>query len=149
MFRRTRSMAVLGALTVCAALSIVPTQAEEAVAEVSAEVSKGRNYTAQFYKGELNDLYENFSEEMTEQMSIEDLRGFLRMVTNQLGVEKDILEENIREKDGYHIYTRRVTFTKVQIEALVMWAFRDDGTIGGFFIRPNSDGSPESKPAEG
>lgn len=99
----------------------------------------GQQYTAWFYAGEADKIWELFSPEMRKAVgSVENLRTFKSQVEAQAGTETSILEEKLETvgQPPVQVYVRRARFSKVSVPVVVQWAILDDGKIGGFFVRP-------------
>ncbi|MDP9122639.1 MAG: M23 family metallopeptidase, partial [Acidobacteriota bacterium] len=96
-----------------------------------------RRYTAWFYAGELDKIWDRFSPEMRQTIGGADkLRNFRDQALAQLGVEQTVLDERVRPAGIYKAYERRARFTATQVPMLVQWTLTADGTVAGFFIRP-------------
>ena len=123
------------------ALSLVASPLSAQEAPDSATLELGRQFTQWFYAGEDQKLWEKFGPQMREAMgAVANLPGFRDQVATQLGEETAVTEETTMEAQGYKIYLRTSTFSKMDSPILTQWAIAEDGTIGGFFIRPKPAG---------
>jgi hypothetical protein len=104
------------------------------------ELAAGRAHVQKFYAGELETLHNSFSKEMQAELTLEALRATHRQVTEQLGTEREIVDEKITNKDGFTVYLRRVRFDK-QLEGVFEWhiVWREDRSVAGLFIRRGGD----------
>lgn len=113
---------------------------ETAAPSAKPDVQKlGQQYTAWFYAGEADKIWERFSDKMREAVgSVENLRSFKSQVEAQAGTETSIVEEKLETvgQPPVQVYVRRARFSKAPVPVVVQWAILDDGKIGGFFIRP-------------
>ncbi len=141
-------LALVALLAVPAAVAAPPPQGRDAAApSADPAMTSGRELTTAFYRGELADVHQRFSAEMKQQIPLEDLQGFLKQVGEQMGVEQEVLDERVEDRGEYRVYARRARFEKFPEEVVVLWAFRPDGEVGGFFIRPAEPPAPSPTPA--
>jgi len=126
-----RIRTLLFVMLVVAGASLVAQEAEP-----SREMEFGRSYTMYFYRGELGRVHANFTAKFKEAMSLAKLRDSRREVSLQLGVETELLGEEIVSKDEFKIYVRRARFEKFDGIVEVVVAMREDHSIAGFAVRP-------------
>ena len=119
------------------AFLLPPIVAAPAEPQASPEIAKGRELTQLFYRGELSKVHGEFSREFKEAMSLETLRAHRVKLSNQLGVEKLLLDERIETAGDYRVYLRKCRFEKSEEDILVQWWFRDDGKLGAFRVQPS------------
>jgi hypothetical protein len=120
-------------------LAVMPLSAQES--PDSATLELGRQFTQWFFAGEDQKLWEKFGPQMKEAMgAVANLPGFRDQVATQLGEETAVTEETTMEAQGYKIYLRTSTYSKMDGPILTQWTIAEDGTIGGFFIRPKPVG---------
>jgi hypothetical protein len=120
-------------------LAATPLAAQEA--PDSATLEMGRQFTQWFFAGEDQKLWEKFGPEMKQALgAVANLTGFRDQVATQLGNETEVTEETVTEAQGYKVYLRTSTYSKVGTPVITQWAIADDGIIGGFFIRPKPAG---------
>jgi murein DD-endopeptidase MepM/ murein hydrolase activator NlpD len=106
-------------------------QADEAV------LGQGRQYTQQFYDGELAPITERFSSAMTEAVGGEErLAVFRQQVLGDLGAEVEVLDEQVSSENGLDTYRRFARFEKSAQTLIVEWAFTAEA-IEGFRIVPD------------
>lgn len=105
-----------------------------------ASLAVGRAHVQKFYAGEIEALHKSFSKEMQAELTLEQLRATHSQVTEQLGAERELVDEKITDKDGFTVYVRRVRFTK-QVEGIFEWhmAWREDKSLAALFIRRGAD----------
>jgi hypothetical protein len=97
----------------------------------------GRQYTAWFYAGEADRLWERFSPEMKQALgSAGALRGFREQVAAQVGTEEEVLSEEVAAVPPYRVYVRKVKMSKAPMAVVVQWTLDQAGGIAGFFVRP-------------
>ncbi len=99
-------------------------------------LEQGRIYTEWFYSGSFEDLRDKFSEEMKNSLSINDLTILHDQVSEQLGIEIEVLNENVSSVQGYELYERIVRFSLYQGPIQVQWFLGESNYIYGFYIRP-------------
>ena len=103
----------------------------------------GRQYTAWFYAGEAEKLWERFSPEMKKALtSADNLKTFRGQVEAQIGTETEIVSEQITPSPPYQVYLRTVRMSKAPMPVIVQFALDASGTIVGFFIRPVQEPAP-------
>jgi hypothetical protein len=107
-------------------------------------LSWGRMYTQWLYQGKVDKLWARLGPDMRQQFggSPKELLAFHDRLTQQLGVEQALLGETFVPGSGYAIYKRRATFSLSSRPVLVSWTFGEDGTIGGFVLRPEGPPPP-------
>jgi Peptidase family M23 len=106
-------------------------QAEQMILE------RGRQHTAWFYEGRLDDIWTRLSEDFRKQLqSQENLAAFRATSQASLGKEREMVNEVARHDRGLDIYTRTIRVTSVDALIEIMWAWDAGGTITGFLIRP-------------
>jgi hypothetical protein len=124
----------------CTLLATLVAPASAQPAKIDAQIDlqeTGRQYTSWFYKGEIERIWEHFSPEMKKAIgSVEALRTFRTQVESQLGTETSILSEKVSPVDSFQVYTRKAKFSKAPMTIVVEWALNSDGTVAGFFVRP-------------
>jgi len=98
----------------------------------------GRQYTALFYAGETDRIWQVFSPEMKKVLgSAEALKEFRDKVIQQTGQETSVLSEHVQPSgSGALIYERLASFSAAPSPWLVQWALESDGTVTGFTIQP-------------
>jgi hypothetical protein len=112
---------------------------EEAPASKDDEmVVLGRKYVHQFYNGQLTEVYKSFSSAMKESMSFEQFSGIREKLSAQLGDEQQVIGESTAPNGEFTEYRRLARFEKSEGNILVLWAMREDGSIGAFYFRPAS-----------
>ena len=139
-------------LLALAVVLIAPTVAQEspaagespkAVGE-SSVIESGRRLTEQFYQGKLEDIHLAFSTEMKTEFPLERLAAVRDQVFDHLGPEIEVHDEQVREKNDYTVYRGLVSFEKRRSGKFeVLWTFRSDDLVAGFFIRDASAGQSE------
>lgn len=98
-------------------------------------IDHSRIYTEKFYTKDFEYLYDKFSQDMKNAMSISALGDFHTQVLNQLGVEVSILDEQLDTiTTQYDIYNRTASFDKYQGPVLVRWVLDSEMIIQGFLI---------------
>jgi hypothetical protein len=106
-------------------------------------LERGRECTRQFYAGETAALWPRFSAELKAALGDEaNLETFRKQAAEQLGVEAEVLREDVLPAGELTSYRRRARFEKLEDALLVTWSFDAEGTIVGFSIAPE-----RSKPA--
>ncbi len=113
-------------------------QGETPAAKDDKTVALGRKYLRQFYTGELTEVYKSFSSAMKESMSFEQLSEIREKLDSQLGSEQELIGESTAPNGEFTEYRRLARFEKHDGNVLVLWAMREDGSIGAFYFRPVS-----------
>lgn len=93
-------------------------------------------YTEQFYAGELEKLFERFSDEMKTQLPLDRLRELHAFVAERYGREVELIDQDTQTKDEYRGFVRWARFSDHEGVIQIEWILRRDDTIAGFFIRP-------------
>jgi murein DD-endopeptidase MepM/ murein hydrolase activator NlpD len=107
-------------------------QSEEAILE------QGRQYTQQFYDGELASVAEKFSEAMIQAVGGEErLAVFRQRVLGELGTEVEVVAEQVSSDNGLNTYRRSARFEKSAQILIVEWAFTAEA-IEEFRIVPDA-----------
>ena len=97
----------------------------------------GAELTSMFYEGRIDAVWGRMDERMRAALgSKEALAAFRVQVAEQLGDESTVVEETLGSEQGYHLYLRRARFEKYGGVVVVQWALAADGTVAGFYIRP-------------
>jgi murein DD-endopeptidase MepM/ murein hydrolase activator NlpD len=110
-----------------------------------ATLEQGRQYTQQFYDGELTPIAETFSSAMTEVIGGEEgLAAFRQQVLDQLGAEVEVLDEQTSTLPGMNVYRRVARFENTEQAFVVQWAF-SDVAIEGFQITPDTSAEASSE----
>lgn len=106
-------------------------------------LATGRQYTAWFYAGEIDKLWERFIPEMKQALgSADNVRAFREQVETQLGKETEVVSEELVPHPPYQVYARLVKMAKVSMPILVQWTLDGAGNVTGFFIRPVQEEAP-------
>jgi hypothetical protein len=95
-----------------------------------------RDYTQQFYRGELAQLYLLFTDNLRKELPMERLMLMHRQMVDSYGKETEVVAEDSREKDGHRGFVRWAKFDKHDGLIKVQWILRGDDRISGFFIVP-------------
>ena len=103
----------------------------------------GRDYTDAFFASELEEIWDNLSEQMVAAFgSLDALEGFRTQVETQLGDESVLVSENVQEMSGNYVYVRVARFAKFAEPIQVVWSFDGDGIVTGFQITPVQKEAP-------
>lgn len=98
---------------------------------------RGRALTQQFYRSELDALWDEMNPDMRASLgSKEQFATFRKQVDAQLGNEVKLLDEKAARAEPYQVYVRTAEFSKVKGAVILQWAFGADGKIVGFVVRP-------------
>jgi hypothetical protein len=94
-------------------------------------------YTRMFYDGELDLLFERFSQEMQEQvLPLERLVALYEHVVAEYGSETRVLAVDSQTKGEYRAFVRWSEFDKTDEIIEVQWILRENDEVAGFWIRP-------------
>lgn len=106
-------------------------------ADPSDPLERGRAFTALFYEGRTDSLWEMFGGAMRAHMeSRENLDAFRQKVALELGDEVAVLSENATQVGDNDVYSRLARFQDAPQAMEVLWAFDARGVVQGFVIRP-------------
>jgi hypothetical protein len=101
-----------------------------------------RAYTEQFYRGDLDKLYERFSPEMRSTLPLDRLRALRAQVAERYGKEVAVLGEDSQVKGEYRGFVRWARFDRYDGVMEVQWILRNDDSVAGLFVRPARTGKP-------
>lgn len=103
----------------------------------------GRQCTADFYEGRVEQVWERFGPAMKSALgSADKLKAFREQVTGQLGEESAVESETVTASGPVQTYVRVARFSRFPEPIEIVWSFGDAGSVEGFYIRP------QQKPAE-
>jgi len=126
---------ILVACLLIFSLSSYKEKESETTIENKTAIEQAREYTEKFYKKEFEVLYDNFSSEMKNAISLSGLEDFHGQIQNQLGTELRILNEQLDTiSTQYDIYNRIASFDKYDGPVLIRWVLDEEMTVYGFFI---------------
>ncbi len=114
----------------------------------AAMLAKVHDYTARFYRGEIDLLYDEFSPGLKQELSLEQFSTLYEYVGENFGKQTQIIEEDAAATDEYRGFVRWARFDKTDDIIEIRWTLRrDDNSIVEFWIRPakkrvGSAGSP-------
>lgn len=54
----------------------------------------------------------------------------------EVGSETSVLDERVQTVGDHQVYTRRAKFSRTPLIVEVTWEIGRDGSIGGFYVRP-------------
>jgi hypothetical protein len=108
-------------------------------------------YTAMFYRGELDALFESFSDEMQGIVPREQLSAVHEHAVTNFGKEIRVIAEDSAVKNDYRGFVRWAQFDKTDQVIEIQWILRPNDEIAGFFIRPaqkerRGEGDPSVQP---
>ena len=78
---------------------------------VSPEWERVEGFTKQFYEGELDELYANFSAGYKEEFSLQSLVDLRDRMLTEFGEEVEVVATRIEENQGYHAFFRDSRFS--------------------------------------
>ena len=104
--------------------------------EDSPELSSGRAYARQFYRGELPELHARFAESLKSRMDLAALSAMHRQLNQQLGLETRLLDERVVAIAGSPVYVRRARFERFDGEVEVLIQLDPDRSVAGLMFRP-------------
>jgi len=107
----------------------LPSGADEAL-------DRGRSCYQRFDAGELQPLWDQFSADMQQALSLEALTAFREQTRAQLGAETALVEESADVQGPLSNYRRVARFEKFEGPIEAVFAFDADGKVSGFFVRP-------------
>jgi len=105
-------------------------------------LAAGRELTRQLYEGQLDEVYTRLSDDFRTEMTREQLAATRQSIVDRLGAEQRVTRESARIEGEYLVYRRHAAFSGHDGTIEVVWAFRPDGKVGGFFVRDLADAPP-------
>ena len=106
-------------------------------AEGRAVLELGRRCAADFYEGELDDLWARFTPEMRGALGERTNLGTFREQTEeQLGEELQVVDESVVTKAGFRTYRRKSRFAGLETLIELLVSLDDDDRVAGFSIQP-------------
>ena len=105
----------------------------------------GQRYTADFFAGRHNIIWQQMTDSMRKAMGSEAALGELqRRVSAGAGTETRVIRETVRRQPGAETYLRYSLFDRSKVPVLVSWSFDEHGRIDGFQIRPEPQPAPSA-----
>jgi len=101
-----------------------------------AELTTVREYTEMFYKGQLDLLHAEFSDEMREVVPMEQLNSMFEHAVTTYGEEIRVIAEDMQTRDDLRGFVRWARFDKTEEVIEIQWILKQNDEIAGFFIRP-------------
>jgi hypothetical protein len=102
-----------------------------------AEHATAHRYTGMFYRGEIDLLFERFSEEMQEEiLPLDQLTALYEHMITHYGTETRVLAVDSKTNGEYRAFVRWAAFDKTEDVIEVQWILRENDVIAGFWIRP-------------
>ncbi len=106
----------------------------------------GRDLTSLFYEGEVEEIWDLFSDVMRQAIgSVEQLKTFQQQTMEQFGPESNLVSETTNGRQGLRVYERVVEYENLETEVQVQWAFDANGVIQAFGIRPLQREAPSQR----
>jgi hypothetical protein len=121
-------------------LTPVPVPPQPGPARADPGFERVRAYTEQFYRGDLEKLYERFSPEMRATLPLERLRALRAQIAERYGKEVAVLGEDSQVKGEYRGFVRWARFDRYDGVMEVQWILRKDDSVAGLFVRPARTG---------
>jgi hypothetical protein len=121
-----------------------PETATRPLGDVQVTITRGadpgleavRRYTGMFYRGELEQLFENFSPEMrNEILPLAKLRELREFVREEYGEEVEVVGEDSQTRGDYRGFARWARFSKHEGLIEFQWILRSDDTVAGLLVR--------------
>ncbi len=105
-------------------------------------IAEGRRWTAAFYARETQLMWDHMDDPLRKLLGDKaGLDAFREQIANQLGAEKELVEETVKRERGASLYLRVAKFTKSSQRFLLVIGL-SDGRVTSFGIKPASDGLP-------
>jgi hypothetical protein len=98
----------------------------------------GRQYTEWFYSDLGDSVMAHASDRVRERITAAQLSELLGQLIAQVGVEQEVLSEQIVPRDSLSGYLREARFERLAESLVLAWTLDAKGVIYGFFIRPKS-----------
>ena len=107
-----------------------------ATATDPAVFARVHEYTDLFYEGSLDVLYEKFSEEMREALSMTQFVRLHAHMRANFGKETSVVAEETQTKGDRRGFVRWAHFDNTDEIIEIQWILRPDDAVAGFFLRP-------------
>jgi hypothetical protein len=128
------AVATLPLLLLLAACAREPTVSPP---EPQSTTAYGRAYTAWFYAGEIDRLWDRLSPEMRQLFGTPaGLRSFRGEVQTDAGAERQVIEERVVPWLQSEIYNRTATFAKLGDPLWIQWTLGPTGVVLGLLVKP-------------
>jgi hypothetical protein len=98
----------------------------------------GRQYTEWFYADLGDSVMAHASDRVRERITAAQLSELLGQLIAQVGMEQEVLSEQIVPRDSLSGYLREARFELLAEPLVLAWTLDARGVIYGFFIRPKS-----------
>lgn len=96
-----------------------------------------RKYLADFYAGNVGEMWAHFSPEMKAALKDEAAwRQIATQMNAQIGKETSVENERVMPGPNYLVYTRLARYSVLPMPGVATFAFADNGEISGFSIAP-------------
>jgi hypothetical protein len=96
----------------------------------------GRQYTEWFYADLGDSVMAHASDQVRERITAAQLSELLGQLIAQVGMEQEVLSEQIVPRDSLSGYLREARFELLAEPLVLAWTLDARGVIYGFFIRP-------------
>ena len=121
----------------CVMAAVVAGSGAQAQVADSVALERGRELTNLFYDGDMDAVVALFDDTMREAIGGPDgLSAFRQQITDQLGAETEVSNEEIIAQGEHRVYVRTARFEKFGGPINVVWAFDTAGRVAGFQVRP-------------
>lgn len=98
----------------------------------------GRQYTEWFYSDLGDSVIAHAADRVRERITAAQLSELLGQLIAQVGMEQEVLSEQIVPRDSLSGYLREARFERLAEPLVLAWTLDARGVIHGFFIRPKS-----------
>jgi len=113
-------------------------QYEQVYADLIAQVTEqAQYYVTLFNENRLEELHENFSDQMKQLTSLEDLELMRDARVRQLGVESEVVSDSMRLSGPNFIYERISIFDKYKGQVQIQITMNGATQIVGLIIQPH------------
>jgi murein DD-endopeptidase MepM/ murein hydrolase activator NlpD len=124
------------------------TETAPASAATTPGMAEGRELTRLFLAGDTAAVWARMGAPMQEGLGSADaLAQFRAKLAGNLGEEQALLDEQVYEQSGMHVYQRIAHWSKTSIPIETQWAIDGDGKVQAFFVRPQPGAKPEAAPS--
>lgn len=111
--------------------------------EADPNLELAREHVQNFYAGELDGLWDAFTDEMKKALgSKAGFAMFQAQTGAQLGEESEVLNESLVNVGAFRDYLRTVSFEQFEGPLHVRLVLREDDRIAGFSISPQQEPAP-------
>lgn len=138
------SLGLLGGAAAPAAAPAQEIEGVEAALASNSVLEAGRELTRLFLDGDTAAVHARFNEDLKAGMDAATLTAFRDQVAADLGVEQELLAEQVVPERGLRVYLRTSQWTGLPAPVLITWALDAEERVAAFAVQqaPRAAASP-------